>query len=231
MYILTPNEILPSEIQQLINELSIKLKQQCLNTKVEIDENGTNTYIDINLDLLDDNQPDNTTIEVLPEPSIPILNMEGWTEHEQRIILGIDGLIQAGTTLGTPIKWPASEEYLFMYTFDLENNQYTKASIYFEIGRILNDLTTGLRTKTRITEAKNLYQRNITSTNAKYQSILAMRIYQYFKNYEVILTLKDIDNYLSINAIARINLNNSDNLNSRFSEYFTYISQFFIGEQ
>jgi len=125
MYILTPNEILPSEIQQLINELSIKLKQQCLNTKVEIDENGTNTYIDINLDLLDDNQPDNTTIEVLPEPSIPILNMEGWTEHEQRIILGIDGLIQAGTTLGTPIKWPASEEYLFMYTFDLENNQYT----------------------------------------------------------------------------------------------------------
>ena len=118
-----------------------------------------------------------------------------------------------------------------MYTFDLENNQYTKASIYFEIGRILNDLTTGLRTKTRITEAKNLYQRNITSTNAKYQSILAMRIYQYFKNYEVILTLKDIDNYLSINAIARINLNNSDNLNSRFSEYFNYISQFFIGEQ
>ena len=158
MYILTPNKILPSEIQQLINKLSIKLKYQCLNTKVEIDENGTNTYIDINLDLLDDNQPDNTTIEVLPEPSIPILNMEGWTEHEQRIILGIDGLIQAGTTLGTPIKWPASEEYLFMYTFDLENNQYTKASIYFEIGRILNDLTTGLRTKTRITEAKNLYQ-------------------------------------------------------------------------
>ena len=231
MYILTPNEILPSEIQQLINELSIKLKQQCPNTKVEIDENGTNTYTNINLDLLDDNQPDNTTIEVLPEPSIPILNMEGWTEHEQRIILGIDGLIQAGTILGTPIKWSASEEYLFIYTFDLENNQYTKASIYFEIGRILNDLTTGLRTKTHITEAKNLYQRNITSTNAKYQSILAMRIYQYFKNYEVILTLKDIDNYLSINAIARINLNNSNNLNNRFSEYFNYISQFFIGEQ
>ena len=157
--------------------------------------------------------------------------MEGWTEHEQRIILGIDGLIQAGPILGTPIKWPASEEYLFMYTFDLENNQYTKASIYFEIGRILSDLTNGLRTKTRITEAKNLYRRNITSTNTKHQSILAMRIYQYFKNYKTILTLKDIDNYLSINTIARINSNNNNSLNSRFSEYFNYISQTFIGEQ
>jgi hypothetical protein len=231
MYISTPIEILPFEIQQIITELSTKLKQQCPNTKVEIDENGTNIYTDINLDLLNNNQPDNTTVEVPPESSIPILNMEGWTEHEQRIILGIDGLIQAGPTLGTPIKWPASEEYLFMYTFDLDNNQYTKASIYFEIGRILSDLTNGLRTKTRITEAKNLYRRNITSTNAKHQSILAMRIYQYFKNYETILTLKDIDNYLSINAIARINSNNSNSLNSRFSEYFNYISQTFIGEQ
>jgi hypothetical protein len=231
MYISTPIEILPFEIQQIITELSTKLKQQCPNTKVEIDENGTNIYTDINLDLLDNNQPDNTTVEVPPESSIPILNMEGWTEHEQRIILGIDGLIQAGPTLGTPIKWPASEEYLFMYTFDLDNNQYTKASIYFEIGRILSDLTNGLRTKTRITEAKNLYRRNITSTNAKHQSILAMRIYQYFKNYETILTLKDIDNYLSINAIARINSNNSNSLSSRFSEYFNYISQTFIGGQ
>ncbi|CAG8681813.1 2407_t:CDS:1, partial [Ambispora gerdemannii] len=81
--------------------------QQCPNTKVEIDENGTNIYTDINLDLLDNNQLDNTTVEVLPKSSIPILNMEGWTEHEQRIILGINGLIQAGPTLETLIKWPA----------------------------------------------------------------------------------------------------------------------------
>ena len=230
MYFSTSIELLPLDIQQLITELSTKLKQQYPNTKVEIDENGTQIYTDINLDLLTNDQPDDTTIEVPPEPSIPILEMEGWTEHEQRIILGINGLISAGPTLGTPIKWPASEEYLFMYTFDLDNNQYTKASIYFEIGRILTDLTNGLKTKTRITEAKNLYQQYITSTNAKHQSILAMRIYEYFKNYETLLTTKDIDNYLSINAIARINLNSSNSLSSRFSEYFSYLSQTFIGE-
>ncbi|MDW0148762.1 MAG: hypothetical protein QOK89_00110 [Nitrososphaeraceae archaeon] len=231
MYFATPIELLPLEIQQFITELSIKLKQQCPNTKVEIDENGTNVYTNINLDLFNDNQPNDPTVEVPPESSIPILNIEDWTEHEQRIILGINRLIQAGSTLETPIKWPASEEYLFMYALDLENNQYTKASIYFEIGRILSDLTNGLRTKTRITEAKNLYRRQITSTNAKNQSILAMRIYQYFKNYETLLTTKDIDNYLSINAIARINLNSSNSLSNRFSEYFNYLSQFFIGEQ
>ena len=230
MYFSTPIELLPLDIQQLIIELSTKLKQQCPNAKVEIDENETQIYTDINLDLLTDDQPDDTTVEVSPEPSIPILEMEGWTEHEQRIILGINGLISAGPTLGTLIKWPASEEYLFMYTFDLDNNQYTKASIYFEIGRILTDLTNGLKTKARITEAKNLYQQYITSTNAKHQSIFAMRIYKYFKNYEMLLTIKDIDNYLSINAIARINLNSSNSLNSRFSEYFSFLSQTFIGE-
>ncbi|CAG8676867.1 8754_t:CDS:1 [Ambispora gerdemannii] len=80
------------------------MKQQCPNTKVEIDENGINIYTNINLDLLDNNQPNNTTVEVSPESFISILNMEGWTKHEQRIILGINELIQAGPTLGTPIK-------------------------------------------------------------------------------------------------------------------------------
>jgi len=77
MYFSTPIELLPLDIQQLITELSTKLKQQCPNIKVKIDENGTQIYTDINLDLLTEDQPDDTTVEVPPEPSIPVLDMEG----------------------------------------------------------------------------------------------------------------------------------------------------------
>jgi hypothetical protein len=120
----------------------------------------------------------------------------------------------------TPPTYYSDETSLLFYANLFSADEYTETALYFEIGRILRDLTTGLTTTQTITEAKRLFRKNISSHNTTAKALAALRIYDYFKNFSGALNYKKIDEYFKPSPIGRLSKRNSDKLQERIVELF-----------
>jgi hypothetical protein len=201
-------ENIPLEIQQLVNELQMKIQQQCSQYQLTIDCNGSH----FNLapppyeELLVNNVNDN---DITP-----------LTEFESRTINGLIDAMASSELTPTPPMYYSDETSLLFYADLFSANEYTETALYFEIGRILRDLMTGLTATQTITEAKRLFRKNISSHNTTAKALAALRIYDYFKNFSGALNYKKIDEYFKPSPIGRLSKRNSDRLQERIVELF-----------
>ena len=201
-------ENIPLEIQQLVNELQVKIQQQCPQYQLTIDHNGSR----FNLapppyeELLVNNINDNGITPL--------------TEFESRTINGLIDAMASSELTPTPPTYYSDETSLLFYADLFSANEYTETALYFEIGRILHDLTTGLTATQTITEAKRLFRKNISSHNTTAKALAALRIYDYFKNFSGALNCKKIDEYFKPSPIGRLSKRNSDRLQERIVELF-----------
>jgi len=201
-------EDIPLEIQQLVNELQMKIQQQCSQYQLIIDHNGSR----FNLapppyeELLVNNVNDN---DITP-----------LTEFESRTINGLIDAMASSELTPTPPTYYSDETSLLFYANLFSADEYTETALYFEIGRILRNLTTGLTTTQTITEAKRLFRKNISSHNTTAKALAALRIYDYFKNFSGALNYKKIDEYFKPSPIGRLSKRNSDKLQERIVELF-----------
>jgi hypothetical protein len=206
-------ENIPLEIQQLAMELQAKIQQHCPEYQFIIDHNGPR-FITAPPLYEETNNNDNGE----NSNSTPL------TEFESRTINGlIDAMANSEQTETPPIYF-SDEVSLLLYADLLLTKQYTETALYFEIGRILHDLTTGLTTAQITTEAKRLFKKNISSQNTTAKALAALRIYDYFKNFSGALNYKKIDEYFKPSPIGRLNKRNSDGLKERIVEMFTQMA-------
>ena len=205
-------ENIPLEIQQLVNELQVKIQQQCPQYQLTIDHNGSR----FNLapppyeELLVNNINDNGITPL--------------TEFESRTINGLIDAMASSELTPTPPTYYSDETSLLFYADLFSANEYTKTALYLEIERILHDLTTRLTATQTITESKCLFRKNISSYNTTAKALAALRIYDYFKNFSGALNCKKIDKYFKLSPIGRLSKRNSDRLQERIVELFSQLA-------
>ena len=125
----TPINI-PAHLIQLSNELFNELIQFNHTLKIKIDQNGPQFFKTI--------IPDNNTpaIETTPLPIPPKL-----TRLEARILTKLEDAIDEFDLATYPPRLDSNATSLVQYHDLLRSKDHTRTSIYFEIGRILLDMT------------------------------------------------------------------------------------------
>ncbi|CAG8520106.1 2932_t:CDS:2 [Ambispora leptoticha] len=233
MSIFITTENISKEIQQLINsfqeqlnqqypELIIKVNQLNIQSSLELNQLNMQASLELNQlnmqSLLELNQHKmQSSLEFSFEELFPSIQQETitkneliLTELEQRIINGIQKSIKHGISANQPPKLPSNTTSLTQYNNILEDDQYTQTSVYFEIGRILKDITIGIRRTKRIAEIQRLFQQYISTINFKSRALMAIRLYEYFQNKEYLLIYKKIDSYFKPSIIGK--LSNEDKI-------------------
>lgn len=207
-------ENIPLEIQQLANELYNKIQQQCPGFQLTIDNNGPQFT----------NAPPvyeerlNTTIE-------NDHNQRPLTEFETKIINGIARIPADSEQTETPPQYLSSEFSLVLYHDLMGLKQFTTTALYFEIGRIIKELTDGMTTTQRSTEAQRLIKLCISSKNPLGKAYAAIRIHDYFENFTGILNYKRIDKVLNISHIGKLSHAKSDSLRRQITTMFELLAQ------
>ena len=207
LYIPLDFDQVPEEIQQQAGNLFTKITSFYPGLRAEVDENGFRFSLKIDNDILTQQLDE---MGILPEPSTTPGNKN--TPLEKSIIDGIQEAIAENMPLEAPPVHPAREESLALYADALNSKDYTTASVYYEIGRIIDTMTTRLSQKTKNAEAQRFFRKNISAINHRQKGLMAIRVYQYFQNNKDTLLYCGIDSYLKPTNIGRINQKNSDNL-------------------
>ena len=90
--------------------------------------------------------------------------------------------------------------------------QFTTTALYFEIGRIIKDLTNRMTIVQRTIEAQRFIKQCISFQNPLGKAYAAIRIHDYFEHFTGILNYKRIDKIISVNQIERLSHAKSDSL-------------------
>ena len=115
---------------------------------------------------------------------------------------------------------PSKEASLSAYYDDLSNNKYTTASVMFEIERIIFFMTLGKAQRTQNSEAQRLFKKNISTINFKSRGLMAIRLYQYFKDDKQMLQYDRVDKIFKPGNVGKIDQKTSDNLKRKIYNEF-----------
>ena len=206
--------IIPSDIPalliQLSNDLFNELNQFDPTLKLEIDQNGPQFYRTIN---------SNNT------PAIETKLLPRLTRLEARILAKLEDAIDEFDLATCPPRLDSNATSLVQYHDLLKSKDHTRISIYFEIGRVLLDMTVHIRPRQRLTEMQNMIRRCVTTKNVKQQTTAALRIFEYFQKYPGHLMLKDIDTCFAPSSIARINERESEKLKDKIHQLLEKLTE------
>ena len=207
-------ENIPLEIQQLATELYNKIQQQCPGFQLTIDNNGPQfinalpAYEERSNIMVENNH-----------------NQRPLTEFETKIIEGIAQIPVDSEQTDTPPRYLASEFSLVMYNDFMTLKQFTTMALYFEIGRIIKDLTNGMTIAQRTTEAQWFIQQCVSSQNPLGKAYAAIRIHDYFEHFTGILNYKRIDRIISVSQIGKLSHAKSDSLKEQIITIFELLAQ------
>ncbi|CAG8676744.1 5228_t:CDS:1, partial [Ambispora gerdemannii] len=117
------------------------------------------------------------------------------TELEKKITKGI---LQAAINEEVKARPPVylSAEYSLLYNDMLNMQIYSSTVIFYEMSRIIHDLTFGMSCIRTSREAQKLIKK-INSHNVQFKVMIALRIHQYFSEYPENLEYNRLDNYFA----------------------------------
>ncbi|MDW0149191.1 MAG: hypothetical protein QOK89_02305, partial [Nitrososphaeraceae archaeon] len=151
---------------------------------------------------------------------------EIWTPLEEDIIEAIKDASKDNQLAKQPPRLSTLEKSLETYKELLRDSKYTTSSIYYEIGRILSDLTSNHKLSRRQhSESRRLFKNKVSIIDATSKHTLTLRLYQYFRGHENILRSYSIDKYLIPGTIGKINQNSSDQLKEKIFKHFNFTEQ------
>ena len=188
------------------------------NFEKEVNSNLVMTpEIDITLEQLFGSPIELTQQNLISEENSTRIN-KTWTPLEEDVINSIQDALKDDQLAEQPPKLSVTERSLEIYKGLLKDSKYTTSSIYYEIGRILSDLTSNHRlTRTQHSESRRLFKEKISIVDATSKHALTLRIYQYFKGHENILRSYKMDKQLTPRIIGKINQKISDQLKERIT--------------
>ena len=206
-----------SKILALSNQLLQEIKEQNCPYQVTVTKTGIRYVheeepnIIIEQDCVQEINNDQPMEEVNAVQA-PTLNRQ-----ETRIIDGINNALDEFECAPCPPRLMSDANSLKDYFTMLDIKRYTHNTIYFEIGRILMDLTTIYPASRQYAEAHNIVRRCVNTTNIKQKTYTALRIYAYFQQNPGYTLLKNLDQYFKPSTIGRMNEHNSDRLKIRIN--------------
>jgi hypothetical protein len=208
---------LSSEILALSNQLLQMVKEQNCPYRVVVTKNGiryfheeeTNVIIEQDYTPIISQEPPMEEVNITPAPTL--------TRPETRILDGIQNAVDEFECAPCPPRLISNADTLADYFAMLELDRYTQNAIYFEIGRILVDLTAVYPASKQYAEAQNIVKRCIVTTNIKQKVYTAFRIHSYFQQNPGYTLLKNLDQYFKPSAIGRLTEHNSNRLRTRIN--------------
>ena len=213
-YIPLIDEQIPEEILQQAGNLFTKIFYLYPGLKVEIDENGYNFSTKVDMNVLSQCLAE---VGAIPEPSAT--PGDSLTPLEKLIIDELKEARDGRRSEAPPIR-PSEEASLSAYYDDLADNKYTTASVIFEIGRIISFMTLGKAQRTQNSEAQRLFKKNIFTINFKSRGLMAIRLYQYFKDDKQMLQYDRVDKIFKPGNVGKIDQKTSDNLKRKIYNEF-----------
>ena len=208
---------LSSEVLTLSNQLLQVIKEQNCPYKVVVTKNGIQYFYEEqpNIIIEQDYIPEVNNEQPMEEANItPAPTLTG---SETKILNGIRNALDEFACAPCPPRLMSNADTLGDYFLMLDIKRYTQNAIYFEIGRILMDLTATYPISKQYAEAYNITKRCINTKNLKQKTYTALRLYSYFQQNPGYILLKNLDQYFKPSTIGRINEHNSDRLKTRIN--------------
>ena len=209
---------IPSKIILLTQTLHNQMKICNIEEQLIIDSDGYQ-FVLFNTNIPDIQMPDVQPL-VVQGPSIEL------TELEKKITKGILQAAINGELKARPPVYPSAEYSLLLYNDMLDMRLYSSTAIFYEMGRIIHDLTFGMSRVRTSGEAQKLIKK-INPHNVQFKAMAALRIHQYFSEYPEILEYSRLDNYFAPSVIGKLSYKNNDNLASRIQELLSFTAQKF----
>ena len=175
----------------LSHQLLHALKNEECSYKIIITKHGVHyQHEEINMEI-EQEQPIEHQEEPQPTPTISPLPI--MTKVENKIINGIQLVLDKLDSATCPSKLTSDIEALTDYFTMLDISYYTQNSVYFEIGHVLNDLIADYPLARQQKEACNIVRRCVSTSNLKQKTSIALRIYSYFQQNPGYVLLKNLD--------------------------------------
>jgi hypothetical protein len=204
--------IIPSyitdEIILLTQTLQEKIRTLPIDTKIIIDSDDCQ-YLANNI---------RSDTEVPIEPSL--------TELERKVTYGMLQAVMIGETMQRPPTYAACAYSISLYEDMLKAKQYSSTAIYYEMGRLLSEVTHGMNKKRRNGKAYKFVD-NINSKNSKQKAMAAIRIYEYFKDHPSSLIYKKLDDCFLPSIIGRIKEDDHNSLKTKIEQLFNVTNHIF----
>jgi hypothetical protein len=246
-FINIPDEIiiLTNELYLKLQQLCPEVKVEISNDGPQFSTNIIETPVELvdNIDsfnLFDFEKEENlnlitlpeidTTLEQLFESSVePIQQIsiseenstrinQTWMPLEEDVINTIKDALKDNQLAEQPPRLSSTERSLETYKELLKDSKYTTLSIYYEIGRILSDLTSNHKlTRRQHSNSRRLFKEKISIVDATSKHALVLRIYQYFNGHKNILRSYKMDKQLTPGIIGKISQKTSDQLKERIA--------------
>lgn len=206
------------EIVSLVENLRTRLGTVAPHLAIQIRKDNVDysikTDMNVFIQLMDD-------IGAIPQ--VTVSSTQHYSALETNIIQGMRNAIELDTKLSAPPVFDVTETALTAYADELVNNEYTRASVYYEIGRIMDRLTINRAERTKNAEAKRLYRDNISAQGHGPNGLLALRVYKYFKGKKDFLRYHGVDRFLTPATIGLINNREHESLKRKLDAAFRYI--------
>ena len=204
---------IPDELIQLSTTLFTKIQEFDINLKLEIDSYRPQFYRSIPIENSQHQPPEEELLSPAPHP------LQKLSHFEIRVLTGIEAAFDEFELALHPPRYDSNPTSLVQYHDLLKNTSYTRTAIYFEIGRILLNMTIHVSSCKRLAEMQNQVKRCVTTKNHKQQTIAALHIYEYFQSYPSFTVLKDIDSFFAPSTIGRRNEKESNKLKEKIIGY------------
>ena len=159
---------IPSQIILLTQTLHHQMKICNIDKQLTIDSDGYQ-FVLSNTDIPDIQMPDVQPL-VVQGPSIEL------TELEKKITKGILQAAINGEVKARPPVYPSAEYSLLLYNDMLDMRLYSSTAIFYEMGRIIHDLTFGMSRVRTSGEAQKLMKK-INPHNVQFKAMAALRIH------------------------------------------------------